>query len=327
MKARSKNRMTFLILILLTGCAGVNSPTDAPLTQVTLQLSWTHQAQFGGFYAADQNGYYADEGLAVTFIEGGPGLTALEPVVNGSAQFGVLNADLVLVARSTGQPVQALAAVYRRSPRVYVALAGSGITRPQDFVGKTIALNRGGHPLLIAMMQKLGISEDQYVMVDSRADLVQFTSGEVDVRSVFLTNEVLTLQKDGYDLNIIYPDDYGIHNYADTIITTDETIASNRDLVLRFLRATLKGWTWAVENPDEAGALTLRYKPDADPDTEVAKMTASIPLINTGEDFIGWMKPEIWIGMEATLREQGVLTAPEDVARVYTMQFLEEIYK
>ena len=55
-------------------------------------------------------------------------------------------------------------------------------------------------------------------------------------------------------------------------------------------------------------------------------MTASIPLINTGEDDIGWMKPEIWTGMEQTLREQGVLTAPVDVTQVYTLQFLEEIY-
>lgn len=55
-------------------------------------------------------------------------------------------------------------------------------------------------------------------------------------------------------------------------------------------------------------------------------MIASLPLVNTGEDFIGWMKPEIWAGMEQTLREQGVLTAPLDVTQVYTMQFLEETY-
>jgi hypothetical protein len=69
------------------------------------------------------------------------------------------------------------------------------------------------------------------------------------------------------------------------------------------------------------------YNPAADAALETSKMTASIPLVNTGEDFIGWMKPEVWAGMEQTLREQGVLTGPLDVTQVYTMQFLEEIYK
>jgi NitT/TauT family transport system substrate-binding protein len=97
-------------------------------------------------------------------------------------------------------------------------------------------------------------------------------------------------------------------------------------LVLQFLRATLKGWTWAVENPGQVGALVVKYQPDADAKLETAKMTASLPLVNTGEDFIGWMRPEVWAGMEKTLREQGVLTNTLEVEQVYTQQFLEEIY-
>ena len=139
--------------------------------------------------------------------------------------------------------------------------------------------------------------------------------------------DVLTAHEQGYQVNLIFPEDYGVHLYGYTLFTTDRLIQENPDLVERFLRATLRGWQWAVENPEEAGPLALKYDPALDAAHQVAIMTASIPLVNTGEDHIGWMKPEVWAGMEQTLREQGVLTAPLDVTQVYTMQFLEEIYK
>jgi NitT/TauT family transport system substrate-binding protein len=309
----------------LAACRPAASP-DPALTPVTLQFSWTHQAQFAGYYAADQNGDYAEEDLTVRFLEGGPNVVAMTSVLDGAAQFGVATAHQVLLWRARGKPVKAIATIYRRSPRVYIALAESSITRPQDFVGKTISVERGGGALLNAMMSRLGIGPEQYTVVESTLDLSSFYSGEVQVHAGFLNNEVLIVRAAGHNINVIYPDDYGIHFYGDTLFTTDDLIASNPNLVLRFLRATLKGWTWAVENPAQVGPLVVGYKPEADAELEVAKMTASLPLVNTGEDFIGWMKPEIWNGIEQTLREQGVLTDTLDVKQAYTLQFLEEIY-
>ena len=96
---------------------------------------------------------------------------------------------------------------------------------------------------------------------------------------------------------------------------------------MRFLRATLKGWTFAIENPNLIAPMVSKYNHNANLQHETAQMTSSLPLVNTGEDHIGWMKPEIWAGMEKVLREQDVITAPLDVTQVYTMQFLQEIYK
>jgi NitT/TauT family transport system substrate-binding protein len=175
-------------------------------------------------------------------------------------------------------------------------------------------------------MKRVGIQPDQYTVVESPPDLASFYSGQVQVRSVYLNNEVLTARASGHKLNIIYPDDYGIHNYGDTLVATDDLIAKNPDLVRRFLRATLKGWTYAVENSAAMGQMVLKYNSTADAALENDKMTASIPLVNTGEDHIGWMKPDVWAGMEKTLREQGVLTKTVTITDVYTMQFLNEIY-
>jgi NitT/TauT family transport system substrate-binding protein len=316
--------LTILVAMTLPAC-GSKAATQA-LTPITIQLKWLHQAQFAGLYAADQNGYYAAEGLKVSFIEGGATVDLEKSVLDGTAQFGDIGADTLITARADGKPLRAIAVIYRRSPLVFMALANSGITRPQDFVGKTIQADTGAITLH-AMLAKVGISSDQYHEVNIGTDLEPFYSGQVQVWNAFINNEVLTAQSEGYKVNLIYPDDYGIHFYSDTLYATDNYIAANPDLVLRFLRATLKGWTYAIENPNLVAPMVSKYNPSANLQHETAQMIASIPLINTGEDYIGWMKPEIWAGMEQVLREQGVITRSLDVTQAYTMQFLEKIYK
>lgn len=159
------------------------------------------------------------------------------------------------------------------------------------------------------------------------SDISLFASGEVPVWGGFVNVFALEVRQAGHKINLIFPDDYGIHFYGDVLITSDELIAQNPDLVERFMRAALKGWTYAVEHPTEVGAMVVKYKPNLDPALEIAKMEASLPLVNTGQDYIGWMKPEVWAGMEQTLRAQGVLTRPLRIDDVYTLQFLEQIYQ
>jgi NitT/TauT family transport system substrate-binding protein len=310
----------------LAACGSAATSKPAP-TPITVQLVWTHQAQFAGLYAADQKGYYEGEGLAVTFLEGGPSGGQADSLLSGAAQFAITSADVLLIARSQGKGVRAVALDYRRSPRVYVALAESGITRPQDFVGRTIAVNRDARPGLETLMRRVGVSPEQYTVVISTPDLGPFYSSEVQVRQVYLTNEVITMRAAGHEINIIYPDDYGIHNYGDALLASDKLIADDPELVLRFVRATLNGWTYAVEHPAEIGAMVKKYKPDADVGLQNDQMAASLPLVNTGEDHIGWMKAETWAGMEKNLLDGGAITAPFDVTQAYTMKFLEDIYQ
>jgi len=315
-----------ILLFSLSACEPAATPTPI-ITPITMQLNWTHTNAFAGYYAADQNGYYAAEGLAVTFLEGGADVDHITPVLDGKAQFGTVSADVLILARAEEKPVRAIAILYRRSPVVFLALANTGITRPQDFVGKKIRVTTNLVPTLRAMMARVGISPDQYNEVTLPSDLALFASGQVPVWGAYLNVFVSDVKQAGFKVNIIYPDDYGVHFYGNSIFACDDYIAANLDVVRRFLHATLKGWNFAVENPAAIGQMVVKYKPDADAAREVAQMTASLPLVNTGEDHIGWMKPEIWASMGQTLREQGVLTAPLDVTQVYTMQFLEEIYK
>jgi NitT/TauT family transport system substrate-binding protein len=315
----------FLILVTEPSACSKTFPTDE-LTPVNVQLSWTHQAQFAGFYAAELKGYFKDEGLKVSFLEGGPDVDFISPVVSGEAQFGIAQpADLIL-ARAAGKPVRSIAVIFRRSPIVFFSLSNSGITRPKDFIGRKIRSAVTIDQTLRAMMLNEGISSDQYETAYLASDVAQFASGEVPVWGGYINVLVVEVQKAGYKINIISPDDYRVHFYGDVLITTDQMIQEHPDLVRRFMRATLKGWTYALENPEEIGTFAQQFAPQLNPATEAEKMIAGIPLINTGEDSIGWMKPETWNAMAEALRTQGDLKQPLHVEDLYTMQFLEEMY-
>ena len=328
MKSDAVKNFSLLVCLIfgLAACGPVISTKQA-LTPITVQLSWTHQSEFAGLYAAEQQGYFAEEGLQVSFMEGGPEVDFISPVVSGTAQFGVAQPADVILARADGKLVRSIAVIYRRSPIVFFALADSDITRPQDFVGKKIRSTLTVDQTLRAMMARVDVSPDQYEIEYLPSDVSMFASGDVQVWAGFINVFVLDVQRAGYEVNVIYPDDYGIHFYGDVLVTTDDLIETDPDLVKRFTRAALKGWTYAVENPSNIGAFIRDYNPELDSAAKTENMTASIPLVNTGEDYIGWMKPEVWAGMEQTLREQNVLVNELDIAQVYTMQFLEKIYK
>ena len=314
-----------VIVFLILGCQtrGLERPPD----EVTVQLSWTHWAGFSGFYAADQNGYYPAEKLDVKLMPGGRGIDPLISVLDGSAQFGIIDAAELITARAEGKQLRAVATINRRSPLVFITLPGTGITGPQDFAGKTIRVAFGMSTTLQAMTGRFGVGPDQYTQVRIPSDLAKFSSGDPAIWGVYITGFAADLQLAGQKFQMIFPDDYGVHFYGNTIFATDDLIADNPELVTRFLRATLKGYADTVENPSKTGTLVTVYKPDADPSLETAKMVASLPLVNTGEDHIGWMKPEVWAGMEHTLRQQGILDGAVELDKVYTMEFLHQIYE
>jgi NitT/TauT family transport system substrate-binding protein len=316
----------FLLALMFSTCSPLATPT-ATLTPVIVQLLWTNQAEFAGLYAADQKGYYAQEGLAVTFLQGGATVDNVAAVQEGKAQFGIASAEALITARDQGKTLRAIAAVFRRSPTVFLTLANSGITRPQEFAGKTIRTLATLTATLHAMASFVGVSPNQYTEINLPSDVSMFASGDVPIWGMYLNGIAVAIKQAGYKVNIIYPDNYGVHFYGDVIITTEEMIKTNPDLVLRFLRASLKGWTYALENPETAISMLIKVEPKADSVIESEKMVVSLPLINTGEDHIGWMKAEVWSGMEKTLREQGILSQSMDVSQIYDLQFLNEIYK
>lgn len=318
-----------LLVFMIVSCTPPEIKT--PPDEVTVQLKWVHQAQFAGLYMAQEKGYYAEENITVTFLEGGQDIDIAENIITGKADFGMLSPDEILIKRSQGYSLNAIAAIYRRSAVVFLSKADSGIVRPQDFLGKTVAASDTGGSAefqiqLIAMMKKLQLDISQVNVVTYDPDYTAFIKGEVDVTPAYSTGGLIRLREQGLKLNLIWPSDYGIHFYSDSLATTDKMISENPELVIRFLRATLKGWRDAIGDYTQAVDITLEYAQVPDSRLQTAMMEAMLPLVHTGEDNIGWMKPEIWHGMYDTLLDQGLLADPFDVNQAYTLRFLEEIY-
>ncbi len=315
----------FLIIGTFTGCS--RQEAKKPLDKVTVQLVWTHQSQFAGLYAADQLGYYANEGLEVTLLPRQK--STFDPfaaVTEGTADFGLSYGVEMIAARAKGLPVEAIATIYRINPYVFMTMDKSNISTPYDFPGRT--MRRVASPIVFnAMMTRLGLDPQSVRQMDFGYDLSPFLSGQVDIWPCYIINEVQTVRKLGYSVNVILPDDYGVHLYGDSLFTTDQLIRDNPELVLRFVRATLKGWRWAVENPKAAGAFALKYDSRLDVEHQQDIMQASVPLIHTGKDPIGWMQAEVWEGMHAVLLKQKILSKPVDLNNVFTLAFLNKIYK
>jgi NitT/TauT family transport system substrate-binding protein len=317
-------------LLAAAACGPREDPQAAD--RVTVQLKWVHQAQFAGMYVAQEKGLYARGRMRVEFLEGGQGIDIADAVVSGKALLGVVAPEDLLISRSKGVPLTAIAAIYRRSAVVFLARADSGIRRPQDFVGKTIAARGEGGAVrdlefqFHALMRKLDLDLSTTRIVPYDPEYVGFVNGEVHVTPAYATGGLIRLRRDGMKLNLIWPGDYGVHFYSDILVATEQTLEKRADLVTRFLRATLDGWREAVENPEEAVAATLKKARVQDPDFQSAMMDALSPLVHTGEDRIGWMRPGRWQEMYDVLWDRRILQGPFDVGAAYTMRFLEAIY-
>jgi NitT/TauT family transport system substrate-binding protein len=341
MRPKFTKRPFYLVLLiimalLLSACGKDNEDNqqnDAPESQkLSIQLSWFHQAQFSGFYAAVDQKYYEAENLDVTIANGGISesgyISPMEQVLSGQAQFGMASTNEIMKARANGQPFVAIASTLQRSPRGFVSLAEKNIQSPQDLVGKRVAYRPDDNSVYLAMLQIAGVSREDIIEITdaSKFTLEALVNDEIDVIPIFIDNEAVALTQQGHEINIILVSDYGIETYENLIFTTEIMIQDNPDLVLRFLRATLRGYTHAVQNPDAVAALGLTYDPALDLETQKASMGRLLPLINpTGTD-VGMMQAEVWENAHQVLVNQGVLAEPMDVNAAYTLQFLNQIY-
>lgn len=306
---------------------GVTSadPIASP-TKVVVRLKWVHQAQFAGFYAAEQKGFYRKAGLEVDVRPGGVDFPAIQMVASGSEDFGVTGADQILLARDKGVPVVAVATIYRQTPFVLFALKKSGISSMKDLAGKTVGVKLGGNEELTyrAMVRSAGLRGERAHEIPVKFDISPFLAGKVDVWPGYVINEVIAAQEKGADVNIIRPSDYNINFYADTIFTRESVIEKNPELVKRFVRATMTGWQYAVEHPDEAAAFGLKHSPQLALGHETSMMRASIPLLRPTQQPLGKMELEEWRSLDDQLVALGLLKTKADIYKAFTNRFVSE---
>jgi len=316
----------FVLILVISGCT--QNIKENELQEITVKLKWLHQAQFAGNYVAVEKGFYANEKLKVNLGPFSFEDPTIDSVVNGTAVFGITGADELILARSKGLTLKAFAVIYKINPVCAYSLKESGITNPLDFIGKNIGLERGTNVeiLYYAMMGKLDINRSQINELTTGYDATELLNGITDVSTGYLINEPHQVIEAGYEVNTILMADYGVNMYADVLFATEDTINNNPELVEKFLRATLEGWQYAIDHNGEAIDIVLEYVTNGSRSHEMYMLNSSIPLIQTGETPIGWMKKDEWMQVQDILLEQNITDAEINIENVYTMDFLEKIY-
>lgn len=229
----------------------IKSTSITDLDKVRLQLKWYHQFQFAGYYAAVEQGYYQAVGLDVEILENDIARSPVEVLLAGDAEYGVSSAG-VLLQRADDKPIVALAAIMQHSPLSLLVLESSGITEPADLLGKRVMLGEGETSAeVVAMLRQAGVRSGDYEVQVPSYNPQDLIDGKTDALFAYVSNEGYFLDQQGIDYRYLSPSRFGVDFYSDLLITSETELSVNPKRVERFRQASLKGWEYAMENPDK----------------------------------------------------------------------------
>ena len=260
--------------LVLTGCSsgggggGSDESGDGAgdLTPVTLQLQWVAQAQFAGYYAAVDQGYYEEEGLDVTIEEGGPDIVPQDVLASGDVDFAISWVPKVLGSIEQGANITDVAQIFERSATTQISFKDKNITKPVDLAGTNVgSWGYGNEWELFAGMQKEGVKLEDISLVQQAFDMTGFLSGDIDAAQAMTYNEYAQVLEtvnpetgelyQPEDLNVIDWNDAGTAMLQDAIWANADKLESDADYAettVKFIKASIKGWIYAAENPQEA---------------------------------------------------------------------------
>ena len=262
--------------LALSGCSSgaagpaassTSAPSTGKLTPVKLQLQWFTQAQFAGYYAALKQGYYKDEGLNVTIVEGGVDIVPQTVLASGSVDYAIAWVPKALASREQGAGITDVAQIFQRSGTLQVSLKKKGITRAADLKGKKVGnWGYGNEFELFAGMTKSGLDPARDItLVQQQFDMNALLAGEIDAAQAMTYNEyaqVLESQNAATgklyaadDLNVINWNKEGTAMLQDAIWANTDKLKSDktyRDTTVKFIKASLKGWIFTRDNPKAA---------------------------------------------------------------------------
>lgn len=302
---------SFFFLAATIGPLLVHAKSD---DKIILQLKWKHQFQFAGYYAALEKGYYQEAGLDVEIKDLDSKTTTIDEVLSGRANFGIANSEL-LVRYMNGDPLIALAPIFQNSPSALVVRENSKIITPQDIIGKTVELDtKGGAYEVLSMLYIEGVKPSQFNIIESSLSLNNLLNSKVDATAIYQTNEPYFLDKFGIPYRIISPKSYGIDFYAECLFTSQNELKKHRSRVNKFVAASIKGWEYALKNPDEiARLIQTKYKSTKTLDHLIFEAGQIKNFIQPDFINIGHSNKGRWIHMTEALTQAGIIAKAKSI--------------
>jgi NitT/TauT family transport system substrate-binding protein len=292
---------------------GVTAGLAQDVAQVRMQLGWLASNGILGEVAAIKQGFFADEGIELEIVPGGPNIDGVAGVAAGQSQIGLTSSSpAIMLARSAGIPIKAFAAGYQKHPFSYLSLGTNPIRTPKDMIGKTVATQPSAVILLRALLAANNIAEDQVNIVNMGADMNQLITGQADVVTGWNTN-VEAMQILGPDAVQLMLWDAGLQLYANVYFATDDQIDNHGDVLARFTRAAAKGWAYVRDNHEEGVDMLVEAYPNM---MREAELLAVGPVSDysfgetTQADGWGTMSPELWENQIKAYADLGQFTGP-----------------
>jgi NitT/TauT family transport system substrate-binding protein len=314
----------------------------AELTPASLQLQWFVQAQFAGYYAAKDKGFYEEQCLDVTILEGGVDIVPQTVLAQGGSDFAISWVPKALSSREQGAGIVDVAQVFQRSGTLQVAWADSGIKTSADFKGKKIGnWGFGNEYEIFAALAKEGLDPAKDVeLVQQQFDMLALLNREIDAAEAMTYNEYAQLLEavnpdtgelyKPEDFTVINYTDYGVGMLQDAIWASQERLAdaAYQDLTQRFVTASLQGWIYCRDNAQECADIVTANGSQLGASHQLWMMNEINKLIWPSPNGVGVMDPAAWAQTVAislntpNLEGLTVITA-EPPADAYTNQFAE----
>jgi|HubBroStandDraft_4_1064222.scaffolds.fasta_scaffold57630_2 NitT/TauT family transport system substrate-binding protein len=325
-----------LILLSLVGCTGStttepkagaptetsNSGENSPI-HVELALNWFPEAEHGGYFAALVKGYYRDAGLDVKILPGAASSAVLQRVARNQVAFGVENADRILLGRAQQADVIALLAPIQKSPRGIMVHADSGFAKIADIADVTLAVNSGA-PWVAYLKARAPLANVRFVPYPG--SVAQFLVDRKYAQQAYVFSEPYVAREKGADARCLLVADLGFNPYTSVLFTNAETLATQPEVVGKFVSASLKGWQTYLERPEE----TNRYLQEVNPEMTQGILEYGVQALRPlcldglpGSAAIGRMTLERWQTLAGQLVEVGALKSDAvDPRSAFTTKFL-----
>jgi NitT/TauT family transport system substrate-binding protein len=294
-----------------------------------LTLNFLAGGPQAGFTYAKELGYYDEVGLDVTIEEGQGSATTSQLVATGGTEIGFADAAAAMSVRSQGGEVKIVAPILQTNGFAIISLAETGITTPEDLIGKTIAVQPGSAQtaLLDAIFAANNISQDdvEIVNIDPAALVGTLLEGDVDAILGGADFQSVQIRDLGFEINEIYYRDAGVPTVGLSMVVNDQYIADNPDVVARFVEASLRGWDAARENPEAAAQSLVDTFISGDLEQILKQLQVDLLLLCApGSERLGEPPAENWdITYELLTTYQG-LSTEFPIADYYTTEFIPE---
>ncbi|MEP7206274.1 MAG: ABC transporter substrate-binding protein [Casimicrobiaceae bacterium] len=304
--------------------SGLVAAADLP---VTFQMNWMAGGPNAGFAVAVAEGFYKDVGLDVTLVQGnGSGNTA-QLVANGRAQLAYADAVAVSQLIAKGAPMKIVATIYQSNPNAVMALKKTGIKSVADLKGKKVGVPSASSQttMLPLLLKSNNIKESDITMIDMPvASMVPaLLQGQVDAVLGSIDAYQIQAEAQGAQLDVYRFADHGVPTVSTSIFASNDFLKSSPDVVKKFIAASLKGWSFALDNPAKAVKDVKQVFPEVNEKLAAAELAAITPLFcSGGAKYIGKAEDALWSKSQDLLSEVKLLPAGQDPKTYYTNDYL-----